>query len=420
MKKHLLIVSAFLLATATYSQWTPIPVESTTTPVVALTGMEGTLFAGFNGDGIFVSTDSGDSWTDVSGDLPDKNINYLFGATTDEPYLVGTQGGPFVGGIINGNGQYINATGTGLPSTDITYFGKADDVEELWVVGTRNQGVFTAPDNENLVWNAANSGLNGDALNINGLSGYSDDIDTWALCTDNGIYFSQNQFATWTSGNNGLSGDQLIVTASLVLNTLTLITTHDGAFMSSDLGQSWSPLIEDVKFNTLTFAIDYNSGQAAIFFLGESSYVTNDFINFTSLVTPGEIIAATTSATDLFIATASSKNSNTSGGLYRQPISTVITSISGPAESVSLAKLQQNNPNPFSQSTTINYSVNESDLVTIRIYDILGREISTLVNGFTAAGNHQVTFENANLPSGLYYAILKTGKHSAQIKMIKE
>lgn len=131
MKKHLLIVSAFLLATATYSQWTPIPVESTTTPVVALTGMKGTLFAGFNGDGIFVSTDSGDSWTDVSGDLPDKNINYLFGATTDEPYLVGTQGGPFVGGIINGNGQYINATGTGLPSTDITYFGKADDVEEL-------------------------------------------------------------------------------------------------------------------------------------------------------------------------------------------------------------------------------------------------------------------------------------------------
>ncbi|KAF0204205.1 MAG: Peptidase S8/S53 subtilisin kexin [Bacteroidetes bacterium] len=420
MKKTLLIASALLLATLTYSQWTPIPVENTTSPVVALSGMEGTLFAGFDGDGIFVSSNAGDSWTDISGDLPNKNINYLFGATTDEPYLVGTQGGPFVGGIINGNGQYVNATGTGLPSTDITYFSKADDVEEIWVVGTRNQGVFTALDNENLVWNAANSGLSGNALNINGLSGYSDDIDTWALCTDNGIYFSQNQFAGWTSGNNGLSGDQLIVTGSLVLNTITIITTHGGAFMTQDLGQSWLPLIADVKFNALVFAIDFNSGQAAFFFLGESSYVTNDLISFTSLVTPGEIIAATTSATDLFIATTSSKSSNTSGGLYRQPISTVITAISRPAESASLAKLQQNNPNPFSQSTSINYSLKESDIVTLKIYDIMGREITTLVNGFSAAGNHQVSFENADLPAGLYFAVLKTKNNSTSIKLIKE
>ncbi|MBK9358766.1 MAG: T9SS type A sorting domain-containing protein [Bacteroidales bacterium] len=420
MKKNLLIASAFFLASLTYGQWTPISIENTTTSVVALTGMEGTVFAGLAGDGIFVSSNAGDSWTDISGDLPDKNINYLFGATIDEPFFAGTQGGPFVGGVINGNAQYINATGTGLPSTDITYFGKSDDVDELWVAGTRNQGVFTASDNENLVWNAANNGLSGDALKINGLSGYSDDTDTWALSTGNGIYFSQDQFSSWTSGNNGLSGDQLIVTGSLVLNTITLITTHDGAFMTQDLGQSWSPLIPGVKFNALVLAIDYNSGQAAIFFLGESSYVTSDFINFTSLVTPGEIIAATTSATDLFIATAQSKNSNTTGGLYRQPISTVITAISRPTESASLAMLQQNNPNPFSQSTTINYSVKESEFVTIKIYDLMGREISTLVNGFTSAGNHQVTLENAQLPAGLYCAVLKTKNNSTQIKMIKE
>ncbi|MBK6346623.1 MAG: T9SS type A sorting domain-containing protein [Bacteroidales bacterium] len=420
MKKNLLIASAFFLASLTYGQWTPISIENTTTSVVALTGMEGTVFAGLAGDGIFVSSNAGDSWTDISGDLPDKNINYLFGATIDEPFFAGTQGGPFVGGVINGNAQYINATGTGLPSTDITYFGKSDDVDELWVAGTRNQGVFTASDNENLVWNAANNGLSGDALKINGLSGYSDDTDTWALSTGNGIYFSQDQFSSWTSGNNGLSGDQLIVTGSLVLNTITLITTHNGAFMTQDLGQSWSPLIPGVKFNALVLAIDYNSGQAAIFFLGESSYVTSDFINFTSLVTPGEIIAATTSATDLFIATAQSKNSNTTGGLYRQPISTVITAISRPTESASLAMLQQNNPNPFSQSTTINYSVKESEFVTIKIYDLMGKEISTLVNGFTSAGNHQVTLENAQLPAGLYCAVLKTKNNLTQIKMIKE
>jgi hypothetical protein len=66
----------------------------------------------------------------------------------------------------------------------------------------------------------------------------------------------------------------------------------------------------------------------------------------------------------------------------------VVTVISNPAESAALVSLQQNNPNPFSQSTTINYSVEESDLVILKIYDIMGREISTLVNEFTQAGNH--------------------------------
>ncbi len=420
MKKNLLLASALLLATLTYSQWTPIPVENTTTPVTTLSGMEGSVFVGFDGDGIFQSSDAGNSWTDISGNLTNKNINFLFASTLDEPYLVGTQGGPFVGGIIDEDGVYIDATGTGLPSTDITYFSKADDVDEIWLVGTRNDGVFTALDSENLVWNAANNGISGDALKINGLSGYSDEINTWALNTENGIYFSQNQFASWTSGNNGLSGDELMVTGSLVLNTTTLITTHGGAFMSSDLGQSWSPLIADVKFNLLVMAIDYNSGQLALFFLGESSYVTSDLVNFTALVTPGEIIAATASTTDLFIATASSKNSETTGGLYRQPIASVVTAISNPAESAAMVSLQQNNPNPFSQSTTINYSVEESDLVILKIYDIMGREISTLVNEFTQAGNHQVTLENSDLPAGLYYAVLKTKNYSTQIKMIKE
>ncbi len=86
--------------------------------------------------------------------------------------------------------------------------------------------------------------------------------------------------------------------------------------------------------------------------------------------------------------------------------------------------LAQNYPNPFSKgsggnpSTVINFQIPKSELVTLKVYDILGREISTLVNKFYQAGNYKVTFDAANLPAGIYFYRLQSGVFVETKKMI--
>lgn len=64
--------------------------------------------------------------------------------------------------------------------------------------------------------------------------------------------------------------------------------------------------------------------------------------------------------------------------------------------------LQQNYPNPFNNSTVIRYSVNEMSDVTIKVFDMTGREVTTLVNGTKQNGMFSVGFSNNNIASGTY------------------
>ncbi len=65
--------------------------------------------------------------------------------------------------------------------------------------------------------------------------------------------------------------------------------------------------------------------------------------------------------------------------------------------------LSQNYPNPFNPSTTINFDVPEQARISLVVYDIIGREVATLVNGEYAPGYHRVTFNANNLSSGVYF-----------------
>jgi hypothetical protein len=71
--------------------------------------------------------------------------------------------------------------------------------------------------------------------------------------------------------------------------------------------------------------------------------------------------------------------------------------------------LSQNYPNPFNPSTTINYSVPRQSHVTIKVFDALGKEISTLVNKEKSVGNYSVEFNASRLTSGIYFCRMHAG-----------
>jgi 1,4-alpha-glucan branching enzyme len=81
-------------------------------------------------------------------------------------------------------------------------------------------------------------------------------------------------------------------------------------------------------------------------------------------------------------------------------------------------KLSQNYPNPFNPSTIIRYQIPTAGNVTLKIYDILGREIKTLVNKYQQGGTYEITFNAANLSSGIYFYQIRTNNFVSTKKMI--
>jgi hypothetical protein len=80
--------------------------------------------------------------------------------------------------------------------------------------------------------------------------------------------------------------------------------------------------------------------------------------------------------------------------------------------------LEQNYPNPFNPTTTINYQIPTAGIVSLKVYDILGKEISTLINEEKPAGNYNVAFDGSKLASGIYFYRLKVNGFNEVRKML--
>jgi hypothetical protein len=91
-----------------------------------------------------------------------------------------------------------------------------------------------------------------------------------------------------------------------------------------------------------------------------------------------------------------------------QPISTIAKEFS----------LGQNYPNPFNPNTKINFSLPKNEFAYLRVYDILGREVKTLIAEQLNAGEYQVDFDAKDLASGMYYYSLRAGENVTVKKMV--
>ncbi|HTK81625.1 MAG TPA: T9SS type A sorting domain-containing protein, partial [Bacteroidota bacterium] len=80
--------------------------------------------------------------------------------------------------------------------------------------------------------------------------------------------------------------------------------------------------------------------------------------------------------------------------------------------------LYQNYPNPFNPSTTIRFDVPKASNISLKIYDVLGQEVETLVNEERGAGRYSVNFDAGNFPSGVYYFRIIAGDFSDVKKLL--
>ena len=102
----------------------------------------------------------------------------------------------------------------------------------------------------------------------------------------------------------------------------------------------------------------------------------------------------------------------TAKGIYKKNL---ITDVNEIIENKLLGYiLYQNHPNPFNPTTTITYQISENSFITLKVYDILGNEISTLVAEEKFSGRYQITFDGSSLSSGVYFYVLTAVAENGQ------
>lgn len=95
-----------------------------------------------------------------------------------------------------------------------------------------------------------------------------------------------------------------------------------------------------------------------------------------------------------------------------------LTSVSSSSEIAGDYLLNQNYPNPFNPSTKINFSLPKAQNVSLKVYDINGKEVALLISGKVQGGNNSIDFFAGNLPSGIYIYRLEAGNFVESKKMI--
>ncbi len=127
-----------------------------------------------------------------------------------------------------------------------------------------------------------------------------------------------------------------------------------------------------------------------------------------------------TQAADYTVTNIFSKNSSPSFSYDWSPTEPIITSVKNDQEKQIPTSyvLYQNYPNPFNPSTIIKYSVPKVQMVTLKIYNILGQLVSTLINKQQSAGNYEITFNADKLASGIYFYTLNAGDFHSTKKML--
>jgi hypothetical protein len=154
--------------------------------------------------------------------------------------------------------------------------------------------------------------------------------------------------------------------------------------------------------------IDYSADNGATWIPIANSYPSNGVYDWVVPNTPSaQALMKITNVDTLTTFDISSNNF----------IITLITGVDDNSELPESFSLQQNYPNPFNPSTKISFSIPSSMFVEVKVFDLLGREVSTLVSKYVQEGSHEIFFHAENLPSGIYFYSLSAGSEVKVKKM---
>ncbi len=362
------------------------------------------IFAGCQWRGISRTTDSGENWVYTAG--PAANFN---------AFAVNSFNFIFVGDyeIMYNAGKVIRSINNGQSWDWINFPGNKPSIQTLVInyldyiyAGTAGTGLYRSIDN----------GANWTQVNLSNNNVYSlatDSVGTLFAGTGAGkIFRSTDNGYNWSQVYVNPNGSNVRCLTIKYNNTIYAGLDSGGIIKSTNNGINWSQTSFTIPYvNAITFNVnDYifvGTGKNGVY---ESTDNGANWIQINS----GLI---NTQVTSLVFDNYNYLYCGTSGNsVYKssQPIG--IKNIS--AEIPSAFLLLQNYPNPFNPATTIRYKVASSKDIKLVIYDILGKEISTLVNEKLQPGTYEVNWNGSQYSSGAYFYKLTAGDFNQTKRML--
>jgi hypothetical protein len=406
------VLSIVTVANSVQAQWTKASLFAGAGTIHALAASGTTLFAGTDAGGIYRSTDNGVSWTEANTGLTKLNIR-SFAVTSGSIFCLTGDG---IYRSDNGGTSWIQRN-AGLPSLAITSM-VASGTTVFVGVGTgivggegTNGGIFGLYDMDT-AWTASAPMLKNTHFSVSIALAISGDT-VYAGIFSNAVQWSTDNGKTWVNRNTGLP-TSLISGLIRCGSNMFANPVGWGDYLSTDNGNSWSEAHTDPSIFTFNCIASFGP----TIFGGTSSGVSVSTTNgaswslkSTGLPTTG-INSLLVNGNDLFAGTSD-------GEVWRRPLSEMITGVNNDQSQIpNDYALEQNYPNPFNPSTTISFSLPSKEFVTVKIFDVMGRDVATVASEEMPAGTYQRQWNAQGQPSGVYFYRMQAGGYTATKRLV--
>lgn len=361
--------------------------EIDTTNINSISATDEALFAASDSL-IYFSTDQGNSWNLTMKKIPLDHIIYsIYGI--ENTLFVGTLGNSLF--KTSDNGQSWQSLNTGLPNRVTSIAALGDSL----YAGTDTHGIYVSSLSSFSGWYAFNTGLFQSGTNKLATSG-----NNLVASVGNYLFVRGRTDSEWRPVQFDEQGSQLYTFETATTDSHLFAGTDRGVYKADINGINWtkSDITAFPNANVTVLVNDGNRIYASIDYLNQH-YIFSSDDNGTNWTIRAHEFAY---LMDLFVY-ADKLWAGRWDGLWYINLSTGTNTEDKNHEIPTSLRLQQNYPNPFNPVTTIPFSVSETQFIKLKVFDVMGKEIATLIDKTLNAGNYTVQFDASALPSGMYF-----------------